>query len=163
MRRVLLVSILLIALFVTGCGNSNEVVCTQSVSGVKIDMIMSFKEDKLDTMGLKYSMNLEDYSDEQIKQIGEQNLCSSVKNAMKTYVDAFKNCKQNIDNKNLVITADFDIDKLPGSEKGKRDSKEDAKTTTQGNRAKTKATKWRSKKRSIPAPGRRRRLCVVRR
>ena len=128
MRKVLLFSILLIALFITGCSKKDEVVCTQNVSGVKVDMIMSFKENKIDTMGLKYTMDLNSYSDEQIKQIGAQNLCSSVQTAMGTYGNAFKNCKQNMSNKNLVITADFDIDKLPGAENGTRDSKEEAIT-----------------------------------
>ena len=119
-------TLLVVALFITGCGKKDEVVCTQSVSGVKVDMIMSFKDDKLDTMGVNYSMDLSNYSDDQVKQIESQNLCSSVQAAMGTYGTAFTNCKQSLENKKLLVTADFDIEKLPGASNGQRDTKEQA-------------------------------------
>lgn len=119
-------TLLVVALLVTGCGSKNEVVCTQSVSGVKVDMIMNFKDDKIDTMGVKYSMDLSNYSDDQVKQIESQNLCSSVQTAMGTYGTAFTNCKQKVENKNLLVTADFDIQKLPGAINGQGDTKEQA-------------------------------------
>ena len=122
----LLCALFVIALLVTGCKGKDEVVCTQSVSGVKVDMTMDFTDNKLNSMGLKYSMDLSSYSDEQVKQVENQNLCSNVKIAMGSYGNAFKNCKQNMSNKNLVITADFDINKLPGAQDGEKDSKEAA-------------------------------------
>ena len=114
MKKVCLFTTLVaILLLVTGCGK-NEVVCTQSVSGVKVDMILNFNGDKVDAMGLKYTMDLSNYSDAQVDAIKSQNLCSTVQAAMGTYSTAFTNCKQNMENKNLVITADFDLEKVPG-------------------------------------------------
>ena len=119
-------TLLVVALFITGCGKKDEVVCTQSVSGVKVDMIMSFKDDKLDTMGVNYSMDLSNYSDDQVKQIESQNLCSTVQESMGTYKDAFTNCKQSLNGKKLEITADFILEKLPGYSKDKKETMEES-------------------------------------
>ena len=126
MKKLYILSALLLALFITGCGSKSEVVCTQSVSGVKVDMIMTFKEDKLDTMGVKYSMDLSNYSDDQVKQVESQNLCSAVQAAMGTYGVAFNNCNQKMESKSLLVTADFDIEKLPNAQSGQRETKDQA-------------------------------------
>ena len=127
MKKLYLFGGLFIAiLMVTGCSGNDEVVCTQSVSGIKIDMIMNFKNEKLDAMGLRYTLDLTNYSDEQISQIEGQDTCSNVQSSMGTYGNAIRNCKKNLENKKLYVTADFDIDKLPGAENGERDSKEQA-------------------------------------
>ena len=115
MKKICLFTTLVaILLLVTGCGSKNELVCSQSVSGVKVDMILNFKDDKVDAMGLKYTMDLSNYSDAQISAISAQNLCSTVQAAMGTYSSAFTNCKQKMENKDLIITADFDLAKIPG-------------------------------------------------
>ena len=113
MKKVVLFSALLTVLFLTACGSSKtKVVCNQKVSIVDVDMIMEFEKETLSAMGLKYTMDLSSYSDDQINQVKSQNLCSSVQAAMGTYASAFTNCKQEMSGKNLVITADFILDKL---------------------------------------------------
>ena len=119
-------ALLIVTLLVTGCGSSKRIVCSQKVSIVDVDMIIDYENDKLSAMGLKYTMDLSDYNDEQINQVTSQNLCSSVQAAMSTYSDAFTNCKQNMEGKTLVITADFILEKLPGYQKGVDEKMEDA-------------------------------------
>ena len=57
-------------------------------------------------------MDLSGYHDAQIKAIEARDMCSTVKESMSSYTNAFTNCKQKIDNKVLIITADFYLDKL---------------------------------------------------
>ena len=119
-------ALLIVTLLVTGCGSSKRIVCSQKVSIVDVDMIIDYENDKLSAMGLKYTMDLGDYTDEQINQVTSQNLCSSVQAAMNAYSDAFTNCKQNMEGKKLVITADFVLEKLPGYQNGVNEKMEDA-------------------------------------
>ena len=125
-KKIVFLSALIAILLLTGCENTKRVVCSQKVSTVYVDMIMDFKDDIIDSMGLKYKMDLSEYSDYQIDLIKSQNLCESVKQYMGTYSNAFTNCKTDMQGKELVITADFDIDKIPGAEDGKRDNIDDA-------------------------------------
>lgn len=133
MKKMLLACLLFGTVFLTACGNDNvvkgrkELVCSQKVSVVDIDMIADFNDDKIESLELKYTMDLSSYSDEQISAISGQNMCSSVKSAMSDYTDAFTNCKQNIENKILVITADFDINKMGGADITSKTNIEDAK------------------------------------
>ncbi len=128
MKKLCLFSALLfVLLFVTGCGNNTtKVVCSQKVSIVDVDMLMDFENDSLSAMGLKYTMDLGSYTDEQVKQVEAQNLCSTVQTAMAAYSNAFTNCKQSTVDKKLVITADFILEKLPGYQSGKSESMEQA-------------------------------------
>jgi len=126
MKKIGLFSLLFICLLLVGCSSTKRVVCNQKVSVIDVDMIMDFKDDVISYMGLKYTMDLSSYSDEQINLIKEQNICDTVKQSMSAYADAFTNCKQNIDNKKLLVTADFDIDKIPGSAEGKKESMDQA-------------------------------------
>lgn len=130
MKKVLLFSLVIIASFITGCGNNNgtnpldninsldvvskeeRLVCSQKVQTVDVNMIADFKEDELTYLGLKYEMDLSNYNDIQINAIKAQDMCGTVKQSMSGYTDAFTNCKQGVENKVLVITADFDLDKL---------------------------------------------------
>jgi hypothetical protein len=114
-KKVLLFSVLFIALFVTGCGGSGstkKLVCSQKVQTVDVQMLADFDGDTLTALGLKYEMDLSAYNDAQIGLIGAQDMCATVKTSMASYTNAFTNCKQKIDNKVLIITADFDLDKL---------------------------------------------------
>ena len=131
MKKVLLLGTLFMALLLTGCGNGNgafgdiinneetpvpvtgkRLLCTQKVQTVDVNMIADFRGDELTYLGLKYEMDLSEYTDAQIAAIGAQDMCSTVKASMSTYTDAFTNCKQSVANKVLVITADFDLYKL---------------------------------------------------
>ena len=111
MKKVLFALIAL--LLVTGCGGSTKrLLCSQKVQTVDVNMIADFKGDELTYLGLKYEMDLTSYTDAQVELVGKQDMCSTVKASMSSYTNAFTNCKQKIDNKILVITADFDLDKL---------------------------------------------------
>ena len=126
MRKVLLFSLLFVALL-TGCsnneaegnplnggikGNVQRLVCSQKVQTVDVNMIGDFKGDELTYLGLKYTMDLSAYNDAQINAIKAQDMCGTVKASMSTYSSSFTNCKQSVENKNLIITADFDLEKL---------------------------------------------------
>lgn len=130
MKKVLLFSVLFLALFLTGCSSDSDkesnpldiggntivkekrLVCSQKVQTVDVDMIADFKGDELTYLGLKYEMDLSSYNDVQINAIKAQDMCITVKNSMQSYTNAFTNCKQDVVDKVLVITADFDLDKL---------------------------------------------------
>lgn len=116
MKKILLFSILLISLFICGCDNNKKVVCSNKISkdGINIDVLMTgdFVSNKLNSLSLQYMMDLSGYSDSQIKTISDLDMCSSVESSMKEYVGDFKDCKQSIEEKKLVITAIFDISKL---------------------------------------------------
>ena len=100
-------------MFVTGCGGSTKkLVCSQKVQTVDVQMLADFKGEELVSLGLKYEMDLSAYSDAQVGLIGAQDMCTTVKASMASYTNAFTNCKQKIENKVLIITADFDLNKL---------------------------------------------------
>ena len=133
MKKLFIFSLLLVALFITGCGkdekenenggnplnggtnvvsNEQRLVCSQKVQTVDVNMIADFRGDELTYLGLKYEMDLRSYNDAQIKAVEATDMCTTVKNSMQAYINSFTNCKQSVINKVLVITADFDLDKL---------------------------------------------------
>ena len=151
MKKILLFSTIFMALLLTGCGKEKtdgnnpldiggiptdnivvkeeKLVCSQKVQTVDVDMIADFKGDELTYLGLKYEMDLSEYNDAQIKAVGAQNMCDSVKKAMSSYTESFTNCKQSIENKILIITADFDLDKLISGDIKKEAKIEDIKAS----------------------------------
>ena len=126
MKKLVLISALVTILLITGCGKTEKLVCSQKVAMVDVDMIADWKNNELNYLGLKYTMDLSGYNDTQVEAVNKQNMCETVKKAMSSYQDAFTNCKQKLENKKLVITADFDIDKMPNSEIGRKSTKEEA-------------------------------------
>ncbi len=128
MKKSLLFLAIVLTFVLTGCGNDNSnplniednkkvdnkqhLICSQKVQTVDVDMIADFDDDVLTYLGLKYEMDLSSYTDIQIDAIKAQDMCTTVKQTMSSYTNAFTNCKQSIENKNLIITADFDLDKL---------------------------------------------------
>ena len=130
MKKYLLVILLSGLLLITGCGNKNEkkLVCNQKVLTVDVNMIADFNDNNLDYLGLKYTMDLSDYSDAQIQAINDEDMCTTVKETMNSngLGDAFTNCKQKINDKVLEITADFDLDKMIGNDISRETSIEEA-------------------------------------
>lgn len=118
MKKIFLGTVTLFAtlLLVTGCslGGEKTLSCDQSTSGVDINITTNFKGNKIDTMNLKYGMDLSSYTDAQIKAIEGQDFCKLVKSAMTGMEKSFGNCKQNIENKQLSVTATLDVSKLEG-------------------------------------------------
>ena len=104
-------------LFIAGCSQKeSKLVCTQTTSGIDIEFNVGFKGNVIKSMDFNYDMDLSKYSDTQIKAIGKQDFCSTVKNYMSQFKDAFSNCKQDIgSDKHLKVAADFEVDKLTKS------------------------------------------------
>ena len=147
MKKILLFTTLFMAFLLTGCGNDNSafgnyndsdstpvpvnskrLLCEQKVQTVDVDMIADFENDELTYLGLKYEMDLSQYNDLQINAIKSQDMCGTVKASMSGYTNSFTNCKQSVENKKLLITADFDLDKLVGSDISRKTNIEDAKS-----------------------------------
>ena len=126
-KGLLLLSTLVFAVIITGCSGKTRLTCTQKVQTVDVKMFADFKGDELTYLGLQYDMDLSEYNDTQVDLITKQDMCSTVKSSMASYSNAFTNCKQNVSNKNLKITADFDLDKLTG-DLSKKTNVEEAKT-----------------------------------
>ena len=140
MKKIGLLCTLLIVLLLTGCesdiinngdikvDNGTRLSCNQKVQTVDVKMIADFKDDKLTYLGLEYGMDLSSYTDTQVNAIQKEDMCTIVKNSMSNYSDAFTNCKQSVENKQLLITADFDLDKLKGADLTTQTSIDEAKT-----------------------------------
>ena len=133
MKKYLFVIGLSCLLVLTGCGKKEKrLVCSQKVSSsgveVNVDMIADFKEDNLDYLGLKYTMDLSAFNDDQIDAVAKQDMCANVKASMAAsgLGEAFTNCKQGVNNKILEITADFDLDKMVGDDLSKKTTVEEA-------------------------------------
>ena len=119
MKKIILSSVILFGaiLLVTGCSLSignKTLSCDEEASGVEINITTKFSGNKIQSMSLKYGMDLSTYSDAQINLVEKQDLCKSVKSAMSGMSDAFGNCKQAIENKQLSVTATIDISKVKG-------------------------------------------------
>ncbi len=129
MKKGILFSVAVVCLLLlAGCGNSkSKLNCKMTVSGVDIDLNVGFTGNNIDAMDLKYYMDLSSYSDIQVDAIKKQDFCNSVKNVMGDLKESFSNCKQNVEDKKLSVTADFDIDKISDDKKKKMQSPDDAK------------------------------------
>ena len=141
MKKLMFLSTLLFAIVLTGCSNNQNsggndkpvqvikrLTCSQKVQTVvDVNMIADFNDSGLAYLGFEYKMELGSYTDEQIKAIGAVDMCGTVKATLGTLKDAFTNCKQSVENKALNITADFDLNKLVGSDISKTTSIDTAK------------------------------------
>ena len=117
-------------LTLTGCGGSNKetkLVCTQTMSGVDIEIDAVFKNDEVSTVDFSYEMDLSKYSDTQIEAIGKQDFCKIVKGAIGSYKDAFGNCNHEVKDKKLSLTASLDPDKLESAGLSKKSTPEQGK------------------------------------
>ncbi|MBR1414201.1 MAG: hypothetical protein IJ574_06040 [Bacilli bacterium] len=124
----IIIASLLAVFLLTGCASKeSKLTCTQTTSGVDVIFIVDFKGNVIDNMDINYNMDLSKYSDAQIEAVGKQDFCSSVKNAFGSYKEAFNNCKQNIADKKLEVTADLEIEKVSDSILDKLASPEAAK------------------------------------
>lgn len=110
------VALLCMVLCLTGCGSKDsKILCTQTANGVDVNFNIDFKGNVITSMDVAYNMDLSSYNDLQIEAIEKQDFCESVKSAFGEYEAGFENCKQNITNKKLNVSADLNVDKLPGN------------------------------------------------
>ena len=112
MKKILSLALVLGAvLCLAGCGNKPSTLeCSQKVSTVDVTLTTNFTGNKVDSMSMKYSMDLSKYSDTLISTIGKQDYCSTVQRAMSQYT--LVDCKQSIENKVMVVTSGIDISKM---------------------------------------------------
>ena len=107
-------------LLATGCaGKNTKLVCTQSQSGVDMTFDVNFKGNVVDTMDIKYEMDLSKYTDKQVEAVGKQDFCTKVKSVMGQYKDGFEDCKQSIENKKLTVSSNINVDKIASSTRDK--------------------------------------------
>lgn len=117
-------------MLLTGCAaKESKLVCTQTASGVDVGFNVGFKGNTVDTLDLTYDMDLSSYSDTQISAIEKQDFCTRVKNSMSQFKDAFTDCKQDITDKKLNVSAKLDIDKVAKSFLDKKTTPKAAKTS----------------------------------
>ena len=133
MRKILF-ALPTIVILLTGCKKIEDalmttvdenieqrLVCSQKFENVDASMNAIFKGDELTYFGITYQMDLSSHKDKEIEVMKKQDMCAVVKKSVSTYTNAFTNCKQSLDDKSLVITADFDIDKIGSEDKIKPD------------------------------------------
>ena len=100
-------------LCLTGCGLGNKpatLTCTQKVSTVDVELVSNFVGNKIESMSMKYDMDLSKYSDTLVNTIGKQDYCKTVQNAMSQYT--LVNCQQTIENKHMIVSAGIDPSKI---------------------------------------------------
>ena len=102
---------LMIILITSGCSNK-KLVCKRNMNNSSFEYSMEFKDDSIKTMNLYYDMDLTSYSNRQISMVEKQDFCSKLKDNMKSFKDAFNNCKQEIIDEHLRVTANIDVSKI---------------------------------------------------
>lgn len=115
MKKIAFIGMLIIMLFITGCGNTiktQKLVCNQKIKTIEVNMIADFKNNEITYFGLEYIMDLSGISDSQIDLVNKKDMCQVVKTSISQYTDAFNNCKQAKENKTIKVTADFDLGKI---------------------------------------------------
>ena len=126
-NKLLLGACVMVLLLSTGCGKKQTVACKIESDGMYVGLNVNYKGDKVDSMDMKYEIDLSDATDAEIKAMEKEDLCKGLKEDMDELKDGFKNCKQKIEKKKLTVTADVDVDKIAKSEKEKIEKPEDAK------------------------------------
>ena len=106
--------------------------CTQTTSGVDITFNVGFNGNVISSMDFAYDMDLSSYSDTQIKYLEKQDFCTSVKNSMSDYKEAFTDCKQEIKDKHLTVASELNVDKVAKNALSKMKSAEKAKKELEG-------------------------------
>lgn len=114
--RIAIACMLVAVVLLTGCGKKeSKLTCTQTASGVDIEFNIGFKGNVIDTMDFNYDMDLSNYSDTQINAIRKQDFCTTVKNYMSTFKEAFTDCNQDIVDKHLKVNSALDVNKITKS------------------------------------------------
>ena len=129
-KRIMIFSVIIfIVLLTTACDRNTTLKCTVSTDEYDLNLIYGFDGRILKTMGLQYIIDVSAYSDKEIKLLEQQDYCNYIKlhENFIEFSEAFEKCEQKLDNKKIVIDADFDINKVPSEELSKMQSYHDAK------------------------------------
>ena len=126
-NKLLLGACVMVLLLSTGCGKKQTLACKIESEGMGMYLNVNYKGDKIDSMDMKYNMDLSELGDAELKEVKKQDFCKAMKEDMDDLKDGFKNCKQDVDNKKLTVTADIDASKISKDELKKVEKIEDAK------------------------------------
>ena len=131
MKKVCLILVAVMMMFlVSGCGKTQVLTCVQTPEGTVAKFEMTFKGDVVKKMHYDYDTDLSDtekYTDQIIEAFKKQDFCSMTKENLSTYKEAFGDCKQEIKDRHLILSADFDSAKVVGSDSAKKVTIETAK------------------------------------
>ena len=128
MKKICLVAVsAFMILMLCGCGKTQVLSCTQTPEGTVAKFEMTFKGEVVKKMHYDYDTDLSTFSDETIDAFKKQDFCSMTKENLSQYKDAFDGCKQEIKDKHLILSAEFDVTKVSGEEAGKKVTIEETK------------------------------------
>ena len=124
--------VFVIALFMvislSACGKKEQkLMCKQLIDGVNVSLNVDFKGNMIQNMDFAYYSDLTEYKDDVIETLKKQDFCEVIKGSMPDYAEAFRDCKYTVQNKELNITAGFDVDKIAKTELDKMGSIEAGK------------------------------------
>ena len=98
--------LLSIVLFLTGCSNTKKLTCTGTVNifDTKVEVVYNTKKMNIKSVKGEYSLDLTEYTDEQVKKLKKSDMCDSLKDY------PIKNCKVSFTDEKMTLKADFKVD-----------------------------------------------------
>ena len=103
------VSLLLIPIVLTGCGNKKVLTCIQEESVSSLEYKFEFKQDKLKKFKIKAQFDFSDVNEVQFESSSKQDYCESFN---KSFDNALTNCKQNVEGRLITVSSDVDLNKF---------------------------------------------------
>ena len=112
MKKFVIYFIVIInVIFMSGCGKTKKLECTQSNDIMSTKTQTVFKNDKIKSMTVVYSYDISNYSSENKEELKKQDLCDTLDKSENDYKGKFLNCKQDYRNNSIVVIADIDVKK----------------------------------------------------
>ena len=115
-KKICLSCLIALLLFTTGCKKEKKLVCNKTNTNTKMTLNFIYKGDELDNMGMVYTLDTSKLDDDVVKESRKQDYCAMFASSMGQFGEAFKNCKQKNNSKNIELTSEFDIEKLKSDE-----------------------------------------------
>ena len=114
MKKIVSVLLVMVAcVLIAGCGSKKQkLVCKMDIEGVDTTYNVGFSGNMITTMDFQYLYDLSEFNDTQIEGIKKQDFCSSIKEKMPEYKEAFTSCESNIADKSLNVSVVLDVDKI---------------------------------------------------
>jgi len=111
----------------TGCNSKTILKCNKSAENFERYFNLSFTGNKINALNLQYTINLSEYSDNQIDALNSQDLCNELKTEVEDFKESLTDCNQKLEDNKLNILANFDVDKISSDQLSKMQTPEDAK------------------------------------